>query len=117
MVIMGYEDAEAKEKLSGSKPTKSSKMTLQKAVELGEYDPKFLATFPEWHTFSRHVQFQFIRQALDNRYSHLIVQWAEISNIIDFRLKPHLRVAMENIDKQIKNLNKDREKLYLEYSS
>jgi hypothetical protein len=115
---MGYEDAGDIEKLKGGKPSSSApKMTLQKAIELGEYDPKFLATFPEWNTFSRHVQFQHIRNALDNRENQLRVQWAEVVNFLDFSKKPHLKKTLDNIQKQIKLLDKDREELYLEYSS
>ena len=113
---MGFEDAVEKGKSSG-KPVTSAKMTLQKAVELGEYNPEFLATFPEWHTLSRHAQFQFIRQALANRHRHLIVQWAEINNLLDFSKKPELKDALKNIEKQLNELEKDKEKLYLEYSN
>lgn len=112
---MGFEDAVEKGQSSG-RPAVSAKMTLQKAVDLGEYNPDFLATFPEWHTLSRHVQFQFIRQALDNRHRHLIVQWAEINNLLDFSKKPELKEALKNIEKQLNELEKDKEKLYFEYS-
>ena len=97
---------------SASSPT----MTLQKAVDLGEYSPQFLAQFPEWHTFSRHIQFEYIRKALHNRNRQLITHWAEITNILDFRLKPHLRESLKNIEEQLQNLKQDKEKLYVEYS-
>lgn len=114
---MGFEDTEAGEKLQSSKPAPSSKsMTLKEAIEMGEYNPELLATFPEWHTFSRHVQFQYIREALDNRNKQLLMQWAEINNMIDFRLKPQLAEALKNIEKQMKKLETDRENLYFEYS-
>lgn len=112
---MGFEDDI--EKVKPSKLGRSStKMTLQKAVELGEYNPKFLSTFPEWHSLSRHAQFQFIREGLENRRRHLITQWAEINNFLDFRLKPHLKEALKNIELQLKILEDDRERLHLEYS-
>lgn len=113
---MGFEDVEAGEKPKSSKKPLAPKMTLNQAIEMGEYKPEFLATFPEWHTYSRHVQFQFIRQALDNRNKQLLTQWAEINNVIDFRLKPHMAEALENIQKQMKILDIDRENLYFEYS-
>ena len=91
-------------------------MTLEKAISLGEYNPNYLATFPEWHKLSKHIQFEYIRKALDNRDRQLIKQWAEINNMLDFRLKPHLKTALKNIEKQLKRLNNDREQLYLEYS-
>jgi hypothetical protein len=114
---MGYEEDVTIERGSRSKPSVNKKMTLQEAIELGEYNPQFLATFPEWHSLSRHIQFQYIRKALDNRNQHLITQWAEICNILDFSKKPHLKTALENIEKQLKELEKDREILYLNYSS
>lgn len=113
---MGYEDQEKREKPSVGRSKTASDMTLQKAIEMGEYNPDYLATFPAWHELSRHMQFQYIREALDNRNRHLITQWAEINNMLDFRVKPHLAVALKNIEKQLKKLDRDREKLYLEYS-
>jgi hypothetical protein len=114
---MGYENSEKGERLSGNKPVRMPQtMTLQKAIELGEYDPAYLSTFPEWHTLSRHIQFEFIRSGLENRNKQLLTQWAEINNILDFHLKPHLKEALTNIEKQWKKLDKDKEKLYAEYS-
>ena len=113
---MGFEEEANFEKPSTKSSNTSTTMTLQKAIDMGEYDPSYLATFADWHNFSRHIQFQYIRQALDNRHRHLISQWAEVNNILDFSKKPHLTGALDNIMKQIKKLEKDREKLYLEYS-
>ena len=114
---MGFEEEGTKEKSSGPGASTNPHISLQKAVDMGEYDPEFLATFPEWHTLSRHIQFQFVREGLDNRYRHLITQWAEINNVIDFHLKPHLKVALRNIERQLRKLDEDRERLYLEYST
>lgn len=113
---MGYEEEGSKEKISGKSSKPSVKMTLQKAIDMGEYNPDYLATFPEWHELTRHMQFEMIRKALDNRDRHLIVQWAEIVNFLNFSKKPHLKEALENIQKQQKVLQRDRERLYLEYS-
>lgn len=113
---MGFEEEANFEKPSKGSSRPSATMTLQKAIDLGEYDPAYLATFAEWHTLSRHIQFQYIRQALDNRHRHLITQWAEVNNMLDFSKKPQLTEALENIMLQIKKLERDREKLYLEYS-
>lgn len=113
---MGFEDNIEFGKGS-SKPKATSKMTLQKAIELGEYDPDYLSTFPEWLTLSRHIQFQFIRTAVENRRKHLITQYAEINNILDFSKKPHLREALHNIENQLHKIEEDREKLFVEYSS
>ncbi len=115
-VNMGFEEEINFEKPKQSSGKATKKLTLKEAIELGEYNPEYLATFAEWQGLSRHIQFQYIREALDNRHRHLITQWAEINNMLDFRLKPHLSEALENIMNQIKKLEKDREKLYLEYS-
>ncbi len=113
---MGFEEEGNIEKPSGKSPSGIKTMTLQKAIEMGEYDPEFLATFPEWQDLSRHIQFQYIRDALENRHRQLITHWAEVNNMLDFSKKPQLTEALENIMLQIKKLEKDREKLYLEYS-
>lgn len=112
---MGFED-DVEEDKGSTIPFSKGKMTLDKAVELGKCDPKYLSIFPEWHTLSRYLQFQFIRRGLERRRQHLRVQWAEINNVLDFRLKPHLKESLLNIEKQLKELDKDEEKLYLEYS-
>ena len=112
---MGFEDNIEKGKSSG-KPNISSKMTLQKAIEMGEYNPEYLATFPEWLTLSRHIQFQYIRDAVENRRRHLVIQYAEINNILDFSKKPHLKEALKNIEIQLHKIEEDREKLFVEYS-
>ena len=115
---MAFEDVEINEKSPKSSGlSASSVMTLQRAVELGEYKPEFLETFAEWHSLSAHVQLQYIRQAIDNRKRHLLTQWAEINNVLDFRLKPELKSALKNIEEQMRDLESEREKLYLEYSS
>lgn len=114
---MAFEDLEIEEKTPKSSTGAAPTMTLQKAVDLGEYKPEFLETFAEWHILSPHVQLQYIRQALANRRKHLLTQWAEISNVLDFRLKPELKGALRKIEDQMRKLEDDREKLYLEYSS
>lgn len=113
---MSYEDEVAKEKLGSAGVSPSSVMSLQKAVDMGEYDPGFLAKFSEWKLLSRHVKLQFIRQGLDNRRKNLLMQWAELNNVLDFSTKPQIKVALRNVEKQLKELEDDREKIYLEYS-
>ena len=79
------EKKDVADKPSGGASSGQKLMTLQKAVNMGEYDPEYLSTFLEWHSLSRHMQFQYIREALDNRNKHLIRQWAEINNMLDFK--------------------------------
>jgi hypothetical protein len=112
---MGYEDNIEKGKASAPS-TSSVKMTLQKAIEMGEYDESYLSTFPEWHTLGRYVQFQMLRQALENRRRQLLVQWSEINNMLDFSKKPYLKEALKNIEDQLRQVEADREKIYFEYS-
>jgi hypothetical protein len=91
-------------------------MTFQKAIEMGEYDPKYLIRFEEWNDFARHTQFQYIKTALENRRKHLLSQWADISTILDFSKKPELADALKNIENQLHKIEEDREKLFVEYS-
>lgn len=91
-------------------------MNFQKAIEMGEYDPKYLAKFAEWEDFARHTQFQYIKTAIENRRRHLLSQWADISTILDFSKKPELAEALKNIEKQLRIIEDDREKLFIEYS-
>ncbi len=102
---------------SSTPPPPTAGITLQKAVDLGEYNPEYLSTFPEWHTLSNVIRWQMIKQALDNRERRLVKQWAEINNLIDFRKKPHLQEALRNIEIQRQKLLEDKEKLMVEYSS
>jgi len=113
---MGFEDSNIEKGSSSTKPVKGLKMTLQKAVDMGEYDPNYLATFPEWHTISRHMQFQFIKTAVENRRKQLIMQYAEMNNILDLRLKPEMKEAIKSVYDQLKKVESDREKLLIEYS-
>lgn len=100
---------------SGSTSKKTS-MTLQQAIDLGEYDLKVLATFPEFLNLSKHSQFQMVRQALENRRHQLLTQWAETNNMIDFSKKPEMAEALKNIEEQLREVEKDREEIYLLFS-
>jgi hypothetical protein len=109
------EETEQNTSGSGSQPLSDS-LTLQKAIDLGEYDPEYLATFPEWHKLSKHMQWQMVDRALKNRRRQLVVKYAELCNETGFFIKPHLQKAAENIDKKIKSLQVEEEKLSLEFS-
>jgi hypothetical protein len=99
------------------KKPKRPLLSFQEIIEMGEYNPEILSIYPEWHLLSSHAQLQYIRRALDNRMQQLLTQWAEINNVLDFSLKPHLKEALRNIERQMKKLDADKERLYLEYSS
>ena len=100
-----------------SKPPKTGKMSLQQAIDLGEYRPEYLTNFAEWHTLSTYIQFQMIRQALEIRHRQLITQYAELNNVLDLRNKPHVQEAMKNVEKQLRMFEQDREELFVRYSN
>ena len=110
------EGGENEQGASSKPPALATKLTLEKAVELGEYDPNFLANFPEWHTLSRHIQFQYIRKALENRNRQLLGQYADLNNALDLRNKPDVWKAIRNMEKQLHELLETKEKLFMEYS-
>lgn len=103
----------------GSNPTSSAhmNMTFEKAIELGEYEPEYLEGFPEWHQFTKHVKWSYVRQALKNRMRMLRVQWAEIANQPNLSEKPHLKAALKGVERQIDQVQMDEEKLQVEFLS
>ena len=110
-----YEDSN--ETLKSSAPSQNSNfLTLQKAIEFGTYEPEELAVYAEWHQLSRPAQYQLVKKGVDNRLGHLIQQWAEITNVLDFRLKPHLQEALDKIMAQRKKVLEDKERLMVEFS-
>ena len=74
-------------------------ITLQKAVDMGEYEPEYLANFAMWHSLTHMMRWYYIREAIKNRKRFLLMQWAEINNTLDFRIKPELKDALKNIEK------------------
>lgn len=114
---MSFDTEPSTEHIPSGSGNSGGMITLQKAVEMGEYDPQKLSTYTEWHALSQHVQFQLIRQALDNRFKILLQQWAAIANVPDFSKKPHLNEALRNIERQQDKLQNDKERLYIEYST
>ncbi len=114
--MRGEIDDDFEKNTTSRQPTSPKGLTLEKAVELGEYHPDFLATFPEWQQFSRIIQWEYIRRALKNRRHQLLVHWAEINNQIDFSKKPHLQQALDNLQKQLAIVMTDEEKYQVEYT-
>ncbi len=104
------------QKPSGFNVPPDSTLTFQEAIKRGEYDPKFLEGFAIWHTLSRDVQFEYIREALKNREKQYVVQFAEINNVLDFSKKPQLQQVLNNIQQKIQKLREEKERLYIEYT-
>ncbi len=96
---------------------KSTFKTLEQAIQAGEYHPEILAGFDEWGELSRIMQFHLIRKACDIRHRDLVSQYAEVSNVLDFSTKPQLKLVLDNIQRNIRELEAEKEKLYVEYSS
>lgn len=111
------ENGEIEPTISSSPPLTNGNLTLQQAIDFGEYDPKNLANFEEWHTLSIHIQWQLIRKALDIRQRQLITQYAELNNVLNFSQKFNLHQAVKNVERQLQELEQDRERLYIEYSN
>lgn len=105
------------ESTTPSSSSKSGSMTLQKAIDLGEYNPDYLANFAEWHRLSTFTQFQLIRRALEIRHSQLITQYSELNNVLDFSKKPHVQQAVKNVEKQLRIFESEREDLFVRYSN
>ncbi len=101
---------------SAPPPPKKSDMTLHEAVDFGEYDPEYLANFAEWHTLSPHIQWQMVRKALDVRRRQMVTQYAELCNVLDLREKPHIQESIKRVEKQLADLAKDRERLYVKFT-
>lgn len=101
--------------MSVYKQSKSN--TFQEAIDLGEYDLKLLSQYPEWKGLSSHAQFQKVREAIDNRRHQLLTQYAEINNMLDFRLKPELNDALNKIKEKLDKLEQDREDLYIKFAA
>lgn len=111
------DENELTEKGKSLAPLAKSNLTLNQVIEFGEYDPKALSNFVEWHSLSSHIQWQLIRKALEVRHRQLVTQYAELNNALDLSKKPHIREAMRSVEKQLSKLTEDKEELYVEYSN
>lgn len=101
----------------GVKKAKTEEITLQKAIDMGEYEPNYLMTFPAWHKLSRIMQWQMVIQAIKNRRRFLELNYAETFNMLDFSKKPELANALKNIERQLEKLRGDEEKLRVEWAA
>lgn len=91
-------------------------ISFKEAIELGKYEPEYLCRYDEWQKIDRHVQFQFITQALTNRRRQLRLQWAGLNNQLDFSKKPYLKDALKKVEQAMKDLNADEERLFVEFA-
>jgi len=112
---MTDEFGEFSERPSKSTSPLPAKMTLEKAVEMGEYNPSFLSTFPEWSTFTNNIRWHYVREAIKNRRRFLQLNYAETNNVLDLHLKPEMKQVLDKITEQIILLNREEERLRLEF--
>ncbi len=91
-------------------------ISFKEAIELGKYEPAFLSQYTEWNTFDAQIQYQYIIKAIGNRRKQLRLQWAALANQLDFSQKPHLKAAQGKVEKAIRDLNDDEERLIVEYA-
>ncbi|MFZ2153577.1 MAG: hypothetical protein WAV41_06030 [Microgenomates group bacterium] len=115
---MSDESMEFSERTPKSKPSaKVNHMTLERAIELGEYDEKFLETFRDWADLSQNIRFNYILRAIKNRRQFLRLNYAETFNVLDYSQKPELKNVLEAINKRLIELQLEEEKIRVEYSS
>jgi hypothetical protein len=98
-----------------SAPT-SFQLNLQTAVNMGEYEPIYLAQFEEWAKLTPGMQFELVKKGIENKRRQLRIQYATTFNAPDFSKKPHLEEAIQNIFIRLKKLQSDEERLGLQYS-
>ena len=108
----------SKEKLQNSRPTstRATLLNLQAAVEMGEYEPEYLARFPEWLELTPSMQFEFVRKGIEQKRHQLRLQYATTFNAPNFSQKPHLEEAITNIFARLRVLQEDEERLSIFYS-
>ncbi len=99
-----------------SSQTQKPTITLHEAIEFGEYDPAYLSNFAQWHTLSPHIQWQLIRKGLDIRRRQIATHYNELCSVLDLRLKSHVQESIKSVEKQLADLTKDRERLYVEFT-
>lgn len=98
-------------------PKPGAPLSLREVIDLGEYKPELLSQYPEWEKLSNYARFQLITRGLENRRRQLFKKWSEVVNFINDSDNPELQhEAKENIERQLKELRVDKERLYSEYS-
>ncbi len=91
-------------------------ISLKDVISLGEFEPEVLAKYPEWEKLSNYVQFELIRQGLENRRKQLFKKWSEVVNFIGDFPNANRQETKENLERQLQTLRADKERLYNEYS-
>ncbi len=91
-------------------------ISFKESIELGKYEVEYLSQYKEWQELDRHLQYQYITQALVNKRRQLRLQWALMANQPNFSKKPHLAAAQKKVQKALQDLEIDEEQLMVEYA-
>ena len=91
-------------------------ITFKESIQLGKYEPEYLNQYKEWQELDRHLQFQYISQAIINKRQQLRLQWARLANQPNFSKKPHLAEAQKKVEQALRDLDENEEKLMVEYA-
>lgn len=91
-------------------------ISFKESIELGKYQIDYLSQYKEWEELDRHLQYQYITQAITNKRRQLRLEWAKIANQPNFSKKPQLLAAQKKIEQALRNLDTDEEALMIEYA-
>lgn len=91
-------------------------ISFKESIELGKYQIDYLSQYKEWEELDRHLQYQYITQAITNKRRQLRLEWAKMANQPNFSKKPQLLAAQKKIEKALRDLDTDEEALMIEYA-
>lgn len=91
-------------------------ISFKESIELGKYQIDYLNQYKEWEELDRHLQYQYITQAITNKRRQLRLEWAKMANQPNFSKKPQLLAAQKKIEKALRDLDTDEEALMIEYA-
>ncbi|MCA9368729.1 MAG: hypothetical protein H6773_00635 [Pseudomonadales bacterium] len=91
-------------------------ISFKESIELGKYQIDYLSQYKEWQELDRHLQYQYITQAITNKRRQLRLEWAKIANQPNFSKKPQLLAAQKKIEQALRDLDSDEETFMVEYA-
>lgn len=94
----------------------SRSISFKESIELGKYEIEYLEQYKEWQELDRHLQYQYIVQAIINKRRQLRLQWARLANQPNFSKKPHLAQAQKKVEIALKKLDEDEESLMVAFA-
>ncbi len=97
-------------------PTNQRLISFKESIELGKYQTEYLEQYKEWQELDRHLQYQYIVQAIINKRRQSRLQWARLANQPNFSKKPYLTDAQRKVERALQDLEDDEERLMVEYA-